>query len=170
MSEPKQVGKCILGQSFCQEPDKSRPHMQSVLTTRDTTNILLYPSHLTSHNDILWRMAFDAVLLTVYSRSGQLYVWLLGSGRSAAPANLVILRLCVCRHVSAGRGARSLWPHCVVEGNNKAVTAEALPEACCTNSCPVCPALSWEPAWWRHGNIFWKGVVPVLKWLWSHPC
>lgn len=137
MSEPKKVGKCILSQSFCQEPDKSRPHMQSVLTTRDTTNILLCPSHLTSHNDILWRMAFDALLLTVYSRSGQLYVWLLGSGRSAAPANLVILRLCVCRHLSAGHGALSLWPHCVVEGNNKAVAAEASPRKIPVLSVPL---------------------------------
>lgn len=75
MREPIQVGKCILGHKLCQKSDKSRPHMQSVLTTRDTTNILLCPSHLTSHNDILWRTAFDAVLLTVYPQSGQLCDW-----------------------------------------------------------------------------------------------
>lgn len=41
-----------------------------------------------------------------------------------------------------------LWPHCVVEGNNKAATTKAR----CTNSCPVCPAFSCERAQWRHGT------------------
>lgn len=108
-------------------------------------------------------MAFDAVLLTAYPRSGRLHVWLLGSGRIAVPANSVIPRLCVCRHVSAGHGARSpsLWPHCVVEGNNKAATTEASPDARRTNSCPVCPAFSWEPAWWRHGMDTARGRVSL---------
>lgn len=76
-------------------------HTCSLQLPRDTTNILRCPSHLTSHNDILRITAFDGVLLTACPQSAQLCVWLLASARSAAPANSVILRLCVCRHASA---------------------------------------------------------------------
>lgn len=106
MREPIQVGKCILGHKFCQKSDKSRPHMQSVLTTRDTTNILLYPSHLTSHNDILWRTAFDAVLLTVCPQSGQLCDWPAGfrekccAGKLCDPASVFVVMCLMVMAVS----------------------------------------------------------------------
>lgn len=130
LKEPKHAGRWFLSHNFYQKPDKCRPHMQSVLTKLDTTNILLSPSHLTSHNDILRRMAFGAVLLTAYPRSGRLHVWLQRSRRSAVPADSVIPRLCACRHVSGDHGALSLWPHCVLEGNNKAAGTKASPEPC----------------------------------------
>lgn len=83
--------------------------------------------------------------------------------------------LCVCHHVSGGHGALSLWPHCVVEGNNKAATTEALPESAATrptNSCPVCPCFQLGTVMMktRHGDISQRGVVPALKWPRFHHC
>lgn len=61
--------------------------------------------------------------------------------------------LCVCHHVSGDRGALLLWPHCVVEGNNKAATSETLPVSAATrpaNACPVCPR--FQAGNWREGE------------------
>lgn len=173
----KQAGRCFLGHSFYQKSDKSRPHMQSVLSKRDTTNILLSPSHLTSHNDILQRMAFGAILLTVYPRSGRLHVWLLGSGRSAAPADPVIPRLCVCRHVSGGHSALSdltvLWKVITrrpawrpYQRPRRRSAHKFLP---CLSCFSAGNRLDGETARQQRPEKRQPGVLPALKWLRSHP-
>lgn len=104
-----------------------------------------------------------------YPRSGRLHVWLLGFREEVLRRQTWWSRVCVFVVMCLlGHGVSlslSLWPHCVVEGNNKAATIEALPEARRTNSCSrlSCFQLGTGVMETWHGNISQRGVVSAFK-------
>lgn len=89
------------------------------------------------------------------------------AGRLGDPVSMCFVVMCLV----ASALSLPLWPHCVVEGNNKADSTEALPKACRHSTHKFLPCLSPSrfqlgtrtvmETW--HGDISQRGVVSAFK-------